>query len=159
VRGGWPAEQRLWLGPNRHRRRSGDSAATSHPDSYAHSNSFGHSMRTDSYADTDGYANSYSNTYRYGDSHRYSYTNAQTDAHTEICAHTETSSYPSAKTVAVFAKANLSRSATGVMYDRSASILHHCACTLPRRAMQPWGTSQNNVDTSFRIQVKSAFHR
>ena len=57
------AEQRLWLGPDRHRRRRGDTITNSEPESHAHTNSFGDSMRADSYA----IANSYRDGHRHGD--------------------------------------------------------------------------------------------
>jgi hypothetical protein len=47
VRHGWPAEQCLWLGPDRHRRRRGDTVTNAEPESYANSNCHAFGMRTD----------------------------------------------------------------------------------------------------------------
>jgi len=79
VRHRWAAQQRVWLGPDRHRQRRGDTVTNSEPESYAHSNSDAVCMRTDAIADTyrlpNGdryfYSNSNSHTFRHTYAYRY----------------------------------------------------------------------------------------
>ena len=50
----WAAKQCLWLGPDRHRRRCGDTVTNPEPESYADSNSYAGCMRTDAIANPNG---------------------------------------------------------------------------------------------------------
>jgi hypothetical protein len=117
MRRGWPAKQCLWVGPDRHRGRRGDTVTNSEPESYANSNGYSFSVWPDGDADADLY--SYSDCNTYSDGHSYSYSNAQTDAHAQVCADTEASSDTAAQTVTVFAKANIVASGHRLMSDRS----------------------------------------
>jgi hypothetical protein len=101
----WPAKQRLWLGPDRHRGSCGHTVANSEPESYAHSNSYAFGMRTDGIADCNGDSDCYCYSYSDGDSYSFghadsdAYFNAQTCAYAALSAVTEASADSRAKTI------------------------------------------------------------
>ena len=66
----WAAQQRVWLGPDRHRQCRRDPVTNSEPESYAHSNSYAVCMRTDAIADTYGIPNGNRHSYCTGHCHR-----------------------------------------------------------------------------------------
>ena len=107
------AKQRVWLGPDRYRRRCRDAVTNPEPDSYANRNSYTFCMwagksNTHGVTNTNGYCDSNSDSY--GHSYSYSNTNpnfhAQTDADTEVSANAEGSSYSAAPAVEIFGGRN-----------------------------------------------------
>jgi hypothetical protein len=77
------AQQRVWLGPDRHRGRRGDTVAYTEPESYAHSNSYAFGMWSDGIANSNGLtefnANCDSNNYCYSHCNNHSYCDAHRD--------------------------------------------------------------------------------
>jgi hypothetical protein len=77
----------------------------------SHANGYGYT-----YGMRPGNCNTYANGNRYGDGYCYGdahwYRDAQTNAYAEKCANSEASSHPPAKTIVVFAEADIAVSAT-----------------------------------------------
>jgi hypothetical protein len=110
VRYGWAAQQRVWVGPDRHRRRCGNTLTNSEPESHADGDSYAVCVRggyTNSDADGNCYCDSDSNSYANGNRHSYSYSYSYANGYSyrsayadaEICADAERSSHPSAETI------------------------------------------------------------
>ena len=170
----WAAQQRVWLGPDRHRQRCWDAVTNSEPESYAHSNSDAVCMRTDAIAYTYGIPNGNRHSYCNGHCHRDGYGElyAQTDTYTEISAVSEASPDPGAETIEIFAIAKIR--AGGAVASREGGLLvirdRCCFGRLARSdgvyretrtrahflGRQPpvCRFSQNSVDTFLRIQVE-----